>query len=155
MGMSNITILVPKYTNHNIYIYYVYIIFIYIYIYYKCSSGKVSRTQKQNQFRQRLCDFFNWGVPTNRTLPSPALYRLVVDLAVRRFLLLTGPLSRVQKARLLVSTIVLFIVGELKLLIQKNMWYTSDPRLLMLNLLDDDGCNPNTYWIGISHLPSR
>ena len=72
----------------------------------------------------RIWDFFKRWVPQNLALPSPLVYRLVVGMAVRRFLLLTGPLSKEQNDELLDTTSVGFIEGDPKFLIQKTTWYT-------------------------------
>lgn len=72
----------------------------------------------------RICDFFKRFVPQNLALPSPALYRLVVGMAVRRFLLLTGPVFKEQNDELLDTTIVGFIEGDPKFLIQNTTLYT-------------------------------
>ena len=51
-------------------------------------------------------------VPTNLVLPAASLYLLVVRAALRLLDPFTGPKSKEAKARLLVMTMVGFILGE-------------------------------------------
>ena len=78
---------------------------------------KIWGIKKNNMFflkglLQSLCDVFKVEFPVNRFFPEESTYRLVVPFALRFFDPLTGPLSSIPRAALLVTIMVGFIDGE-------------------------------------------